>query len=86
MNKYSQRNIRNALLSIKFRCAGISFGDYCYANGGLVAWCGTMFQVCEKTCIQFRILILFFCGGRMSAAEEGGRILTSKPFACTIIP
>ena len=32
------------------------------------------------------VRILFFCGGRMSAAEEGGRILTSKPFACTIIP
>lgn len=27
MHKYSQRNMRNALLSIKFHCVPISFGD-----------------------------------------------------------
>ena len=80
--------MRNALLSIKFHCAPISFGDYEHTNHACVAGRGTMFYVYVKN--MYTILYAYFvCGKRkvVVQGETGGvrrYILTLEPFVCTI--
>ena len=82
--------MRNALLSIKFHCALISFGDYEHTNHLQVARRGTMFYVYVKN--MYTILYAYFVSGErkvVAPGETGGvrrYILTLEPFVCTIIP
>ena len=89
MNKYSRRNMRNALLSINAHCVPSAFGEYCHTIRLGVSEVGTIFRIFSKN--MYTILYGYFVSRarRVVAPGEtggGGRyVLTSGHFACTII-